>query len=208
MKRYEQARPLVELARNYGAAFSFGRLVMVSVLLTMGLATCARADTVYTYTGNTFTAFAGSYTCPPECAITGSFTVPNALAADFPLSNVTPTSYSFTDGNTVLDGANSTVVTFAVDTNQQGSIDQWVIEFASPCTFSQPICQTLSTADTAVNGSLDLSNTANSSTYARLPADPGTWEATTTAPEPTSSLLLGSGILGLAAMVFRRKRIA
>jgi hypothetical protein len=49
MKRYEQARPLVELARNYGAAFSFGRLVMVSVLLTMGLETCARADTRILY---------------------------------------------------------------------------------------------------------------------------------------------------------------
>jgi hypothetical protein len=52
--------------------------------LVMGLclfAASARADTIYTYTGNPFTVFSGLDACPPVCNISGSFNLASPLAA-------------------------------------------------------------------------------------------------------------------------------
>ena len=75
------------------------RLKAVSLMV----ATCVlftlqgRADTTYTYAGNTFNQFGGGSSCPSRCSISGSFTVGSPLAPNFSGFFV-PTAFSFTDG--------------------------------------------------------------------------------------------------------------
>jgi hypothetical protein len=95
--------------------------------LVMGLcllAASARADTVYTYTGNPFTAFSGVDVCPPVCNISGSFTLASPLATNLPFGTITPTAFSFTDGSITLTGG---VSRFEVATDSSGDISFWEI---------------------------------------------------------------------------------
>src|SRR5574337_838439 len=121
-------------------------MLLAGILFTIGLAQLCRADTTYTYEGNLFTTFnefvppiGTGYSCPPECKITGSFTVFGPL--DNVNGAVTPESYSFTDGNTTWSSSNvfpfnTTISTFDVGTNGSGqilhshiSLLQWGIPF-------------------------------------------------------------------------------
>jgi hypothetical protein len=102
--------------------------------LVMGLclfAASARADTIYTYTGNPFTVFSGLDVCPPVCNISGSFTLASPLAANLPFEAITPTAFSFTDGSvTVTEGA-SEGGRFEVATDSGGNISFWEIALGS-----------------------------------------------------------------------------
>jgi hypothetical protein len=85
------------------------RLKAVSLMV----AACAlftlqgRADTTYTYTGNTFNQFGGGASCRSQCSISGSFTVGSPLAPNFN-AYFTPTAFSFTDDNVTITPANTT----------------------------------------------------------------------------------------------------
>src|SRR6266852_9607446 len=77
-------------------------------------ATVSEANTVYTYTGNPFNQFF-SATCPPECDISGSFTVSAPLAPNLTsLFIFTPNSFSFTDGIVTVTQTNATTSAFEV----------------------------------------------------------------------------------------------
>jgi len=77
---------------------------LFAICLMAGLsAKTARADVIYTYTGNPFDTFNGAFACPPVCNVHGSFTVAQPLAANLPtLTLVAPMSFSLTAGNTTL----------------------------------------------------------------------------------------------------------
>ena len=75
-------------------------IVLASVFSTVSAP--LRAQTTYFYNGNPFTAFAGGLSCPPECHITGSFTVAQPLAPNLNQVTITPISFRFTDGNVTL----------------------------------------------------------------------------------------------------------
>jgi len=173
----------------------------------------AYADTVYTYTGNSFTTVQAPYTTSDF--ISGSFTVAAPLAANIPFAfaNVTPLAYSFSDGLfTYTDKTSPALdsVVFSLSTNATGAINTWNITVGD-----------FLSADTNVFGirSFNLGGLA-SSDFGTLTIDgslvrgsntqsPGAaWVVSTvtpsSVPEPSSLMMMGTGIVTMFG-AFRRE---
>src|SRR5262245_13854615 len=111
-----------------------------AVIVSPVLATApAVADTIYTYTGHSYTSIgdgpipAGSYDF--TMSVNGSFTLANPLAAYLSNSNITASvlSFSFFDGRTTLD--TSSVLPgkdFRFSTDAAGNITGWDIGLVTP----------------------------------------------------------------------------
>ena len=117
---------------------TFHPIAFLALFFTMVCGPAA-ADTVYTYVGKPFDTFFGT-ACAPNCSITGWFSVAAPLAPNLPLSQVTPTAFSFTDGVLTFDNS-TTVASFTyigVVTDSMGNITGWnsqfKIEFANGTT--------------------------------------------------------------------------
>jgi hypothetical protein len=173
--------------------WSFAALVFY---LLIGARPALASPVTYTYTGGSLTG-----SCSPSCgAISGSFTVANAIGPNFSIGNeynppltVTPLSFSITDGIHTLNQTDSTLY-FNVDTDANGNIDYWAFEAVGNGI-------TLSTCNGSnCGGQQDLSYSL-AGDFWNYNA-PGTW-VTTTTPEPSSLLLLGTGLLGLGPFIRR-----
>ena len=117
-------------------------------LLTVGLSMLGRADTIYTYTGPTFTFVDSSSGLTTSNFISVSMTFANPLApstgiigsvaSDTPSSlvAVTPTQFTMTDGVHTLDNTNAQVSIFDVATDGFGNIAAWSIFTSQPDTRS------------------------------------------------------------------------
>jgi hypothetical protein len=77
----------------------------------------ARADAVYTYTGQDFTFANAPYTTSDS--ITGELTFSSPLAPDLALQQELPVSYSFSDGVETLTQMNSSLSPAALETDQR-----------------------------------------------------------------------------------------
>jgi hypothetical protein len=193
------SRQNISCKRSVGGAL----FLVASLLLMLGSAAPAVADsfTQYTYTGKVFTTqFENS--CPPICKITGSFIVASPLAANLNNATITPLSYSFTDGVTILTQANSQIENFDFfSTNGVGAIKQWDIFLCAPgcIDFTQLI------ATTTEGSFIDL--TANFVTGAESDSEKkGKWTAqSVNVPEPAVLVLLLVGLLFVAGM--KRKQM-
>jgi hypothetical protein len=147
------------------------------------------------------------------------------------VGNLTPyvSSFSFTDNSGFsITQANSTKYGFDVTTDRKGNIQSWVI-FAEilppsgtgpaylaqteagfdlgPTTAPHPLSLDFSLVATEVNGSITSvgSGEADSTAYPNQIDGPGQWTATRV-PEPSSLLLMGTGLPALLAMAARSKR--
>lgn len=72
------------------------RLSLFAVAALFVSSLIARADAVYTYTGQHFTLVEGSYTTSDS--VTGLFTITNPLGDDLNNVSFTPLSFNFSDG--------------------------------------------------------------------------------------------------------------
>ena len=89
------------------------RLFLAAFCALIGFCHVAQAvEITFTYNGSNFNSYSGDAACPPQCRLTGSFTVAAPLSnylggSGFPASSIYithPNSFSFSDGlNTVTD---------------------------------------------------------------------------------------------------------
>ena len=211
----------------------FGKLALVVSLsvLAIGTAASARADTTYTYTGNALTDCSGTYFChsgsqflaPPALSIT--FGVKAGTQLDS-LTNKnlnafvgTIDSFSATDGlGNFVNFGDTEDLAILISTNATGDITFWNIfaETADPPLGTvAPITRFQTESEPASTG--DLSFLTLAGNFMSTPVasgsnlnNPGAWTMTTNStmptPEPSSSLLLGAGLLGLASLGLRKSR--
>jgi hypothetical protein len=191
-----------EINNQFASLFRWVPVALLLSVLAIGFAPLAIADSfTYSYVGNAYNQFGGTFVCPPVCGITGSFTVAAPLT---PNANYyfTPLSFSFTDGLTVFAPSSVTKSDFGVVTNSLGQIVGWNMDWQIPTDemFSgtnPPGC----VGCRVVDGSFDP-NIA----FAEISDSPGTWTMSTSAPEPSSLLLLTMGLMATVGSSLKMKK--
>ena len=164
----------------------------------ISLATPAFADTTYTYQDAALmpTTF-GSPGCAPSCLLSGNFTVAHPLGDNLNGVNIAPlvTSFYFTDTvEFVQSGPGTYDPEFYVWTNGSGQIKSWEIYTYVPwgatlATYDFPYYGTQVESDFTFTPLFNVAQNYN---------EPGNWtEKSTATPEPSSLLLLSSGLFGL-----------
>lgn len=165
----------------------------------------ALADTVYTYTGNTFTLGLFDGPEPPFTTsdfVSGWFSVAAPLGANRSFDYVSLLAYSFSDGvDTMTNNDPTAYFDFRVATDSTGAIDLWIIDLETPDIF-------VGSYNNISLYPIDDFGVAPGENVGANRDDPGTWTSATTpsavTPEPSSLFLMGSGVLGLVGVAKRR----
>jgi hypothetical protein len=170
-------------------------------MLAIGLTPSANADTVYTYTGSVFDSFKGNSECPPECRITGSFTLEQPLSANLTFVTIFPLSFSFTDGAITLTKSNSLPTLPSLlplfmefSTDATGAITSWDVRIQGKQSVG---FRFLASSSNPFGPAEDITRSLTGDS-ALITNDPGTWSVmTTSTPEPNSMFLLVAGLVSL-----------
>lgn len=166
----------------------FIRKSVATLLVVAGLfagASAAKASTVYSYSGNSFTVGgAGS--------VSGEFTVATALGDNFN-GAITPAQFSFSAGALTLNNSNAPAYVIDVQTSDVGAIVAWFISITSGLA-------TISTSNFSDSASAGLVLASDS-------FNPGTWSisaAPSATPLPASwTMMLSVMVLGLGLMAYK-----
>lgn len=202
----------------------FVRFGFLFLLMGVACVSSAMADTVYTYTGNTFTTsinapgFGSPYTCPLICSVSGTFTVASPLAGNSSPGIFTPASFSFTDGVNTFTNSNATATFGIFATSAAGLPTAWSINIGSFGTV-QSFLQTVN-FDGGVGGiqTYDLTaveycdgglctaiyNLGSAGTWTATTGEPKVPNDGTPVPEPASIVLFAGGLI---AACLRRRRL-
>jgi len=201
-------------------------------LLCLMLPSVLHADTVYTYQSVPYAGCSGVFassgtTCLQTYSpLTITFDTSLSTSQLANLNNVNITtdvvSYTFSDGTGLLiTQALAPNVTFAITTDASGNILYWDAHaITGGPSATEPThyeAYSFNLIDFPGDNSV-LSLTSTATTFGEAfdngphlggSSGPGTWSfTTTTAPEPSSLLLLGTGLLALMAMTWRAKRFS
>lgn len=158
------------------------------------------AGLLYTYTGNPFTTFTNGASCPPDCQITGWFSVLTSLAnlGDNYNGAFVPLDFSFTDGNVTFTKSEFPDTWMSAQTDASGNIIAWSITLgADQVTGDQDLYTLSGPGLTSHDGYDEVINDmpvylpptlAQAYNY----ADAGVWtmQAFTTTPEPATGWLM------------------
>jgi len=204
---------MIDVTRNRKRRLSVFGIVLICSLVAFGFAPSARADAIYTYTGQPFNIFSGGDSCTNgvgECSISGTITFASPLLPNMPLTSVAPLSFSFTDGVNTLNNTTSPESSFSLQTGSDGQIVAWDIAVGSLDFTGLPTVFLGTEFGTFGSFELDLTQTGVSEPgnfiatgVANALDTQGTWTAT---PEPSSLILLGMGFLGMAG-AWRLKKL-
>ena len=163
----------------------------------------ATADVIYQYTGNPFTTVASPYTTSDF--VSGTIALSSILPPNLNQAPIQANAFSFSDGVQTLTSANLGLPTDSlVSTDGSGAIAgfwEFVFGGRNP---EAPIIQTLNALQ-GMQGPVTqdegrLGNLAMGAPIGANTNSPGVW---TLVPEPSTALLLASGVVGLAV---RRRR--
>jgi PEP-CTERM motif len=133
---------------------------------------------LYSYVGNPFNESQGgvAFNCPPQCNVSGSFTIDGPLTPTSTPVEVDPSSFHFTDGLVNFTQANS-LADFSISVNSAGDITDWSILMDTP--LPDGGCQLLGTTSAAGPGTFrDFAGErpdCNLGSFVVNFFDPGTW---------------------------------
>lgn len=109
---------------------------LVPAVLLIALLPAQAAN--YRYLGHNFTTAVSPYTT--DDSVSGSFNTSAPLESNRPLSPVTPTSFSFSDGIQILTNLNATPLVFEISTDGSGNIEWWVVQLTANSCLSADAC--------------------------------------------------------------------
>ena len=185
-----------------------GAMLLTVALFAMGLAPTAKAGTIYTYTGNAYTTCGGTYCTGGPYALSVAFTttLTGSSLVNLPYTDIsaTITSFSFTDGSGLT--IHSNLQFMDISTNASGNISTWLTGACGATCNTQ--MQTNWNSPVGFNPGADFSETTPNfaGSYGIVLANPGTWVASSSIPEPSTFVLLAGGLLVLGTVRARRAR--
>ena len=100
-------------------------LTAVAALSLAYPASVQAVPTTYQYTGNPFTDVSGPYTM--SMFVTAMVTLADPLGANMPLTQVTPTAFTLSDGVQTITNLNANFAEFLFATGALGAITEWYV---------------------------------------------------------------------------------
>ena len=177
-------------------------LTAVAALSLAYPASVEAVPTTYQYKGNPFTIVSGPYTT--SMFVTATVTLAAPLGANMPLTDVTPTAFTFFDGVQTINNHNATPpdVVFQFATDATSTITHWdvivaILDFPKIGTENDPTTP-FGIADFGEDENLDQGFNSDS---------PGVWSVNASVPDAGSTLSLMTltlMALGVAARRFQR----
>ena len=171
-------------------------VLSLAVALTIALvAQPMFANTIYSYTGNPFTNVTAPYTTSDF--VSGMLTLAGPLAANMPLTAVTPIAFSFSDGVQTLTQSDVRFSEFLFATGPSGAITQWEVQLQG---FGRG---SLINTDDFLRGDLGISGGGGG--FVDLA---GTWTSRTVADTGSTLSLMTLTLMALGLVARRFQRAA